>query len=37
MEKLKHQLDQNGFASAVLIDLSKALDATNYDLLIEKS
>ena len=36
MEKLKHQLDKNGFTSAVLIDLSEAFDAINYDLLIAK-
>ena len=36
MEKLKHQLDKNGFTSAVLIDLSEAFDAINYGLLIAK-
>ena len=36
METLKHQLDKNGFAGAVLMDLSKAFDITNYDLLFAK-
>ena len=31
IEKLKHQRDKNGFTRAVLIDLSKAFDAINYD------
>ena len=36
MEKLKHQLDKNDFTGAVLIDLSKAFDTINYDLLFAK-
>ena len=36
MEKLKLQLDKNGFASAVLMDLSEVFDTINYDLLIAK-
>ena len=36
IEKWKHQFDKNGFVGAVLMDLSKALDTINYDLLIAK-
>ena len=36
IEKWKHQLDQIGFAGAILMVLSKAFDTINYDLLIEK-
>ena len=34
--KYKHQLDKNSFASAVLMNLSKAFDTIHYDLLIAK-
>ena len=34
IEKWKHHLDKNGFASAILMDLSKVFDIINYDLLI---
>ena len=33
---MENQLDKNGFAGAILMDLSKACDITNYDLLIPK-
>ena len=36
IEKWKHQLDQIGFAGAILMVLSKEFDTINYDLLIEK-
>ena len=36
IEKWKHQLDKNGFAGAILMDLFKAFDTINYDLLIAK-
>ena len=36
IEKRKHQLDKNGFASAILMVLSKTFDTINYDLLIAK-
>ena len=36
IEKWKYQLDKNGFAGAILMDLSKTFDAINYDLLIAK-
>ena len=36
IEKWKHLLDKNGFAGAILIDLSEVFHSTNYDLLIAK-
>ena len=36
LEKWKSTLDKKGFAGAVLMDLSKAFDAINYELLITK-
>ena len=36
IEKWKHQLDKNGFAGAIMMDLSKAFDTINYDLLNAK-
>ena len=36
IERWKNTLDQNGYGGAVLMDLSKALDTTNHDLLIAK-
>ena len=36
IEKWKHHLNKKGFAGAILVDLSKTFDATNYDLLIAK-
>ena len=36
IEKWKHQLDKNGSAGTVLMDLSKAFDTINYDLIIAK-
>ena len=34
IEKWKHQLHKKGFAGATLMDLPKAFDIINYDLLI---
>ena len=36
MESLKNTLDQNGYGGAILMNLSKAFDAINHDLLIAK-
>ena len=36
IEKWRNILDQNGFAGAVLMDLSKAFDTINHELLIAK-
>ena len=36
IEKWKNILDEKGFCGAVLMDLSKAFDAINHDLLIAK-
>ena len=35
MEKLKYQLDKNGIAGALLMDLCKDFDTIDYDLLIK--
>ena len=36
IERLKNTLDQNGYGGAILMDLSKAFDTINHDLLIAK-
>ena len=36
LERWKDVLDQKGYDGAVLVDLSKAFDTLNYDLLIVK-
>ena len=36
IEKWKENLDKKGYAGAILMDLSKAVDTINHELLIEK-
>ena len=36
IEKWKQMLDNHGYSGAVLIDLSKAFDTMNYELLLAK-
>ena len=36
IERWKKILDEKGFGGAVLMDLSKAFDTLNHELLIEK-
>ena len=36
IKKWKSSLDQNGYAGCVLMDLSKAFDTLNHELLIAK-
>ena len=36
IERWKNTLDQNGYGGAILINLSKAFDTINHDLLIAK-
>ena len=36
IEKWKHQLDKNGFANGLLMDLSEAFGTIKYKLLITK-
>ena len=36
LEKCKAVLDNKGFAGAILMDLFKAFDCSNHDLLIAK-
>ena len=36
IEKWKKELDNKGYAGAILMDLSKAFDTINHELLIEK-
>ena len=37
LQKWKNTLDKSGFVCAMFLNLSKAFDATNHDLLIAKS
>ena len=37
IEKWKNSLDNHGYANSVLMDLSKAFDKTNYELLLAKT
>ena len=36
IERWNNTLDQNGYGGAILIDLSKACDTINHDLLVAK-
>ena len=36
LEKWRNSLDNNGYTGAVIIDLSKAFDTINFELLIAK-
>ena len=36
IERWKNTFDQNGYGGAILMDLSKAFDTINHDLLIAK-
>ena len=36
IERWKNTLDQNGYGGAILMDLSKAFDIINHDLLVAK-
>ena len=36
IKRWKNNLDQNGYGGAVLMELSKAFDTINHDLLIAK-
>ena len=37
IEKWKNSLDNHGYAGSVLMDLSKAFDTINYELLLAKT